>query len=213
MDQNLKSVIDKRVLKTIENLKKRSMNGYFVKGINELKSQVDHIILDGESVSVGGSMTLFETGMIEHLRSRQVTFLDRYEEGLTSEDIKKIYFEAFNCDTYLASTNAITEDGELYNVDGVGNRVAAMIYGPKKVLLIVGTNKIVKDIDEAIDRNRRIAAPANCVRLNRNTPCYTTGYCTDCQSSGKICHNHTVISSQMDKDRMHIIFIDDNYGY
>jgi len=213
MDNNLKQVIEKRVMRTIKNLEKRSMNGYFIKNIDELYRTINSIIPDESVVSVGGSMTLFESGVIEYLRARNVKFLDRYAENLTKENIEQIYRESFFADGYFASTNAITEEGEIYNVDGRGNRVAAMIYGPKKVILIVGTNKIVKDIDEAIERNRRVSAPANVVRLNMDTPCHETGYCTQCNSPSRICNIYTIIDRQFDKDRIHVIFMDGSYGY
>jgi len=213
MDNNLKQVIEKRVMRTIKNLEKRSMNGYFIKNIDELYRTINSIIPDESVVSVGGSMTLFESGVIEYLRARNVKFLDRYAENLTKENIEQIYRESFFADGYFASTNAITEEGEIYNVDGRGNRVAAMIYGPKKVILIVGTNKIVKNIDEAIERNRRVSAPANVVRLNMDTPCHETGYCTQCNSPSRICNIYTIIDRQFDKDRIHVIFMDGSYGY
>ncbi|MBI9012065.1 MAG: lactate utilization protein [Clostridiales bacterium] len=213
MDNNLKQVIEKRVYRTIKNLEKRSMNGYFIKNIDELYRTINNIIPDESIVSVGGSMTLFESGVIEYLRARNVKFLDRYADDLSKEDIEQIYRESFFADGYFASTNAITEEGEIYNVDGRGNRVAAMIYGPKKVILIVGTNKIVKNIDEAIERNKRISAPANVQRLNMDTPCHETGYCTNCNSPSKICNIYTVIDKQFDKDRIHVIFMDGSYGY
>lgn len=158
-------------------------------------------------------MTLFETGVIEHLRISRYKFLDRYEEGLTKEEINKIFRESFFADAYFASSNAVTEDGKLYNVDGNGNRVAAMLFGPSKVILVVGENKIVKNIDEAIKRNREISAPANAKRLNKSTPCAKVGYCMDCKSKDKICREYTVIESQNNKDRIHIIFLRDQIGY
>jgi len=213
MDKNVQIVIDKKVNKTIENLKKRNMNGYYLKTKEDLHKKISEIVPKGSLVSVGGSMTLFETDTIEFLRSYEVTFLDRYQEGLTPEDIKKIYRDSFSADAYFASTNAITETGEIYNVDGRGNRVAAMIYGPDKIILVVGTNKIVKDLNEAKERNRAIAAPANVQRLNMKTPCHETGYCTNCNSPQRICNIYTVIDKQFDADRMHVIFIDGQYGY
>jgi len=213
MDNNVKIVLDKRIKKTINNLEKRNMNGYLVRDVHELHSKITELIPDDSTVSVGGSMTLFETGVIDYLRGRNVKFYDRYEDGLSADDITEIYRKSFSVSGYFASTNAITELGEIYNVDGRGNRVAAMIYGPDKVILIVGTNKIVKDLDEAIERNRRIAAPANVQRLDRKTPCHETGYCTRCNSPEKICNAYTVIDGQMSKDSMHIIFIDGTYGY
>ena len=158
-------------------------------------------------------MSLAETGVMEHLRSGRYDFLDRAKEGLSTKDIDRIYRECFFADTYFSSSNAITEDGELYNVDGNGNRVAALLFGPKKVIIVAGVNKIVKNLDEAIKRNREIAAPANAKRLNKSTPCTKIGYCMDCKSPEKICREYTVIKSQKDKNRIHVIFLNDNIGY
>ena len=150
---------------------------------------------------------------MKHLRSGRYDFLDRAKEGLSSEDIDKIYRESFFADAYFSSSNAITEDGELYNVDGNGNRVAALLFGPKKVIIVAGVNKIVKNIDEAIKRNREVAAPANAKRLNKKTPCTKVGFCMDCKSPEKICREYTIIRSQKDNDRIHVIFINENIGY
>ena len=139
-------------------------------------------------------------------------FLDRYKEGLKPEEIKQIYREAFFCDAYFTSTNAITEDGELYNVDGNGNRVAAMLYGPDKVIVIAGVNKIVKNINEAISRVENLAAPANAKRLNRKTPCVITGKCMNCNSPERICREYTVIRKPA-PNRIFILLLNENYGY
>jgi acetylglutamate kinase len=213
MDSNLNSVNEQRIIKTIEALKSNNMNGYLVKTKEELISKIEELVPDKSTVSCGGSMSLFEYGVIDHLRSGRYKFLDRYEEGLTQEKITQIFKESFFADAYFASSNAVTEDGKLYNVDGNGNRVAAMLYGPEKVILLVGVNKIVKNIDEAIKRIREVAAPANAKRLNKHTPCAKVGYCMDCKSKEKICREFTVIASQSKKDRIHVIFINDNIGY
>lgn len=213
MDDNLKSVMDKRVEKTIKSLQRNNMNGYYCKSIDELHNLLSTLIEDETTVSVGGSMTLFETGVIEYLRNKNVTFLDRYKEGLQKDERKQLFREVFSADVFLASTNAITVKGEIYNVDGSGNRVAAMIYGPDKVILVVGYNKIVQDLEEAKKRNMFVAAPANVARLNMNTPCLQTGYCVNCNSEEKICNIYTVIDRQFDKNRMHVIFMNQEYGY
>lgn len=213
MDNNLKTVLQKKVERTIENLKINNINGHFVDNITELHTLLDKLISDNMTVSVGGSMTLFETNTLDYLHKRELNFLDRYKEGLSANDIKQIYRDSFSADVYLSSSNAITENGELYNVDGTGNRVASMIYGPDKVIVIAGTNKIVTTLNDAIKRNREISAPANAIRLDRNTPCKTTGTCTDCNSPEKICRAYTVIASQSDVNRMHVIFINENFGY
>ena len=166
MNENIKWVNEKKIEKTINNLKKNNINGYYVKDNDELINLIKDIAKEGEVVSVGGSMSLFESKVIELLRSGRYEFLDRYKKDLTQEDIKEIYRKSFFADTYFASANAITEDGEIFNVDGNGNRVAAILYGPDKVVLIVGVNKIVKNIEQAVARNRSISGPANAKRLN-----------------------------------------------
>lgn len=213
MDCNVKWVNEEKILRTITSLEKNNMNGYLVKSKEELIDKIISLTNKGEKVSCGGSMSLVETGVMDLLRSGRYEFLDRAKEGLSIEDIDRIYRECFFTDTYFSSSNAITEDGELYNVDGNGNRVAALLFGPKKVIIVAGVNKIVKNLDEAIKRNREIAAPANAKRLNKNTPCTKVGYCMDCNSKEKICREYTVISSQKDKDRIHVIFLNENIGY
>ena len=197
----------------IRTLQKNNINGYLVENREELISQIESIVEEKSVVSVGGSMTLFDLGIIDYLRGGRYEFLDRYKQGLSPADIEDIYRRSFFADAYFTSTNAITEEGELYNVDGTGKRVAAMLYGPKKVIVIVGTNKIVQNMDEAIKRVREIAAPLNTKRLNRKTPCVKVGHCMDCNSPERICNEYTVIKRQRDKNRMHVIFINENTGY
>lgn len=213
MDNNLKWVNECRINRTIEALKKNNMNGYLAKDKEEIVNIIETIIKKEDVVSCGGSMSLFEVGIIDYLREEQYNFLDRYEEGLSRDEIENIFRQSFFADSYITSTNAITEEGELYNVDGNGNRVAAMLYGPKKVIVVVGVNKIVKDIDEAIRRNREIAAPANAKRLNRKTPCAKVGYCMDCNSDDRICNEYTIIKRQGNKERIHVIFLNEELGY
>lgn len=213
MDSNLKWVNEQKILRTIESLKKNNMNGYLVNTKEELIEKIKELVKENSTVACGGSMSLFETGVIDHLRSGRYNFLDRYKDGLSKEEVTKIFKESFFADAYFASSNAVTEYGKLYNVDGNGNRVAAMLFGPEKVILVVGVNKIVKNIDEAVIRIRETSAPANAKRLNKLTPCTKVGYCMDCRSNDKICREFTVISSQGNKDRIHVIFINDEIGY
>lgn len=165
------------------------------------------------SVSVGGSMTLFECGVIDLLKEMDVRYEDRYEEGLTRAQQKEIYRHAFLCDYYLASSNAITMQGELYNVDGNSNRVAAISFGPEKVILIVGRNKIVKDIKEAEDRVKNIAAVANCLRLHKENPCTKVGSCINCQSETRICSTYVVHRKQTNKNRILVLLVNEDLGY
>ena len=127
--------------------------------------------------------------------------------------MKEIYRKSFFCDTYFASANAITEKGEIYNVDGNGNRVAAILYGPEKVILIVGVNKIVSDVEEAIKRNKEISGPANAKRLNTATPCAKVGKCMDCRSNDRICCEYTLIKRQRTSNRIHVIFVNESIGF
>ena len=213
MDKNLKWVNEQKIIRTIEALEKNNMNGYLVENEEELIDKIKEIVSEGSMVACGGSISLFETGVIDHLRSDRYKFLDRYKEGLTKEEIVKIYKEAFFADAYFSSSNAITEDGQLYNVDGNGNRVAAMLYGPDKVIIVAGYNKIVENLSEAIQRNRRISAPANAKRLNKKTPCAKIGNCMDCKSPEKICREYTLIRSQSNSNRIHVIFLNEELGY
>lgn len=213
MNENIKWVNEKKIEKTINNLKKNNINGYYVKDNDELINLIKDIAKEGEVVSVGGSMSLFESKVIELLRSGRYEFLDRYKKNLTQEDIKEIYRKSFFADTYFASANAITEDGKIFNVDGNGNRVAAILYGPDKVVLIVGVNKIVKNIEQAVARNRAISGPANAKRLNLSTPCIKTGQCMECNIEDRICCEYTVIKRQRNPKRMHVIFINDTLGF
>ncbi|WP_099189688.1 lactate utilization protein [Tepidibacter mesophilus] len=213
MDKNVKFVIKKKVERTIQNLEINNINGYFVQTEEDALNKIKELINEGDTVSVGGSMTLFEVEVINLLRNENYNFLDRYEENLTSEEIKDINRKSFFSNVFLTSSNAITENGELYNVDGRGSRVAPMIYGPDKVIVVVGVNKIVRDLDEAIMRNKELAAPANARRLNKETPCANIGHCVDCNSKNRICNKYVVIKREIDLGRTHVIIVNKELGY
>lgn len=168
------------------------------------------LLKDQVSVSVGGSMTLFEMGIIDFLENNsEIQYLDRYH----SEHPHEIYHAALSCDYFLTSTNAVTLSGELYNVDGNGNRVAAMIYGPEHVLVIAGANKIVRDLKAAEDRVKTIAALANCVRLNKDNPCTKIGACVDCQLPTRICSAAVTLQRSHVPGRIHVLLINEDLGY
>ena len=213
MDSNVLWLNENKILRTIESLRENNINGYLVSSKEDIIKKIDEIVSPNSTVSCGGSMSLYESGVMEHLKSGRYNFLDRYKEGLTKEEVKDIFRKTFFCDAYFVSTNAITENGEIYNVDGNGNRVAAMLFGPDKVIIISGVNKIVKTLDDAIKRNKEISAPTNAKRLNKATPCTKVGYCMDCSSKDRICNEYTVIKRQSDKDRIHVIFINEELGY
>jgi L-lactate utilization protein LutB len=197
----------------MENLEKNNMEAFYVQNEADTLELVKGFMKDGDTVSVGGSQTLFQTGIIDYLRCEKYNFLDRYAENLTPEDLKNIYRKSFFADIYFTSSNAVTESGELYNVDGNGNRVAAMLYGPDQVIVIVGINKIVKDLEAAVERNKQISGPANNVRLNKNTPCTKVGTCMDCKNPERICNEYTVIRRQGRKGRIKVVIVNKELGY
>lgn len=224
MDVNLKFVVEKRIFKTIENLKKNNMQAFYVESKTGVTQKICELLTEGDTVAAGGSVSLSECGVIDLLRSGEYRFLDRYEKGLTKEDIEKIYRDSFFSDAYICSSNAITENGELYNVDGNGNRVAAICYGPRSVIIVAGYNKIVKDIDEAVSRVRTIAAPANSTRLSLETYCSEKGECmsllssdagmaSGCASPARICCSYVVSAYQRKKDRIKVIIVGEELGY
>ncbi|MBP3916774.1 MULTISPECIES: lactate utilization protein [unclassified Clostridium] len=212
MDSNIKWVNEVKINRTLESLRKNNMESFLINTHEELINKIEELVDVGSKVSFGGSMTLFQTKVMEHLRNGRYELLDRYKEGLTQQEIKEIYRESFFCDAYFTSTNAITECGELYNVDGNGNRVAAMLYGPDKVIVIAGVNKIVKDINEAISRVENFAAPANAKRLDKKTPCTVTGKCMNCSSPERICREYTVIRKPV-PNRIFVLLLNEEYGY
>lgn len=213
MDENLSWVVEKRVERVIKSLEKNNMEAYYVKDENEALKKIKEFLKEGATVTVGGSKSLFEVGAIEFLKESKYNFLNRYKEGIKNEEREKIYRDAFFADTYLCSTNAITEAGELYNIDGNGNRVAAMIFGPKEVIIIAGINKIVKNMEEAQERLKNIAAPANAKRFKLDTPCAKVGYCMDCNSDSRICSSYTILKKQKEKGRIKVIIVNKNLGY
>lgn len=213
MEKNINWVLGKKAEKTLKNLEKNNMQGYFVQDNTELLEKIKDLINEGETIGVGGSMTLHRTGVLDLLKNGNYTYLDRNKKGLTKEEVDQVWKQGLIADTYITSSNALTEDGELYNVDGYGNRVAAMIFGPTQVIVVVGINKIVENLEDAIQRVERIAAPANTKRLDRKTPCATTGYCSDCESEERICNNYVLIRKQAVKNRIKVIIVNEDLGY
>ena len=213
MDNNVSWYIEKQIERTISNLEKHNMEGYFVNDEGELIDLLKKLIPEQSVVGVGDSMSLFETGVIDFIRNGNYKFLDKYREGISSEEKKEMYIKNFSADTFLSGTNALTEQGEIYNIDGNGSRVAPMIYGPKQVILVVGINKIARNIEEAEKRVRNYAAPIDAKRLNRNTPCTTLGYCVDCKSSNRICNDFVVIKGQFVKGRIKVVIVGKQLGY
>lgn len=205
--------MEKEIKKTIENLKKNQMNGYFAESQAVLEQLLKMLIPEGSTVGSGDSLTLEELGVFEWLRNGKYTFLDKQNKGLTREEKRKLYLNNFSADIFMSSANAITQQGEIINIDGNGSRVAPMLYGPSKVVFVIGTNKVAPDLKSGLERARQIAAPLDAKRLGKETPCVKTGSCVNCKSKQRICNSFSVISHQFDAERIHVIIMDGSWGY
>lgn len=181
--------------------------------IAEVKARVQALISDHQVVGIGGSTTLNAWGIVEDLRQRSITFLDRFLPDITPSQLHDLFHQSFNADVYLSSVNAMTETGELVCIDKNGNRTAALLYGPKKVILVVGKNKLVKNLDEAFHRLRTVASPANARRYALSTPCVATGICMDCEHPQRLCNMEIIIKGQADPARMTILLVDEEGGF
>ena len=197
----------------IKNLEKRRMKGYYCPTGKEAAKFAMSFVKPGMSVSNGGSMTLDEIGFLDMLRKRDdIHFLDR-AEGKTPEEQQEIMHRALLCDCYFLSTNAITMDGELVNIDGTGNRMAAFIYGPKEVIVVAGMNKVVSDIPSAYARIKDISTPQNCIRLGKKSPCAVNGRCGDCMGDESICSQLVVTRRTGPAGRIQVILVGEELGY
>lgn len=188
-----------------------SKNGFSVKTFNnigEAKEALLSEIKKEESVGIGGSMTIQDMGIYEELKEKGMEVYWHWRK-----DVENAAVKAINADNYITSTNALTMDGKLVNMDGNGNRVSSMIYGHKNVYIVVGKNKICKDYDEARDRIKNVAAPLNAKRLNLSTPCTHTGKCMDCDSPQRICKAEVIIHRNPGSTNIHIYLIDEEIGY
>ena len=196
----------------VANLKKRHFDAYFCETAKEAVDTALSLIPKGASVSWGGSASIAEIGLIDALyNSGEYNILDRSK--VSPDNRRAFQKEAMFCHTFLSSANAITEDGEIVNVDGNGNRVSAIIFGPESVIIIAGMNKVVKTVDDAISRARTVAAPINSQRFDIDTPCKTTGYCTNCKSRDSICA--TIVTNRLCKPagRIKVILVNKNLGF
>ena len=214
-----------RVRTTLENLRRNNMEAVYAETAADALALLKSYLTPGCTVGVGGSVTLDEIGAIDLLRSGDYDFLDRYAPGLTPVQMKNIFLRSLLSDVYVMSANAITENGELYNVDGRSNRVAALLFGPDSVVVIAGINKIVANIDDAVRRHKTVAAPANSARLRCNNPCVRTGKCvslmrqTDeelcagCSSEDRICANYVVSARQREAGRIKVILVGETLGF
>ncbi|MDR3588279.1 MAG: lactate utilization protein [Negativicutes bacterium] len=200
--------------KVIERLRSNNIQGYLASSREEACKLALALIPRGATVATGNSLTLRETGIFAALTGGSYNLINQFEPGIPPEENIRRRKQGLLADVYLTGTNALTMDGELVNIDGKGNRVAAMLFGPDRVIVVAGKNKLVRDQAEAWDKLRKQTAPALAKKLGRSTPCAASGICSDCASPERICRCYTVIGSQMpaDRDRIHVIIVAEDLG-
>ena len=222
MNEIMKRTIERKLERTAENLRRNNIGAYIAEDRRDAVRIVEGLLKENDTISCGGSVSLAESGVLDLMKSGKYNFLDRSKaEG--RDEVEDIYRRTFSADVFLTSANAVTENGELYNVDGNSNRVAAILYGPESVIFVVGYNKIVRTIDEAVKRVKTCAAPPNADRLDCGTPCTKTGECVSlkaggdmpagCRSEGRICCNYVVSAWQRKKERMKVVLVKEELGF
>lgn len=209
MNENITKRNNLLAQKVIKGLESRNMSGYYAATKEEALKIALELIPKGSSVTMGGAMSAHEIGLVEALKGPDYNFIDRDK----ATDKRAAMLAAYDADFFLSSANAMTEDGIMINVDGNANRVSAIAQGPKKVIFIVGMNKITKDVDSAMKRARNVAAPINAQRFGLSTPCTATGSCMDCKSPDTICCQILITRYSKHKDRIHVILVNDNLGF
>lgn len=208
MNENITKRNEKLAETVIKGLQSRNMSGYYAASKEEALKQALELIPTESTISMGGCMSAHEIGLINALENGNYHYLDRSKmeprEGLLA---------AYDSDIFLSSTNAITNDGILINIDGNSNRVSCIAQGPKKVIFIVGMNKVCADLDSAMKRARNVAAPINAQRFDIKTPCKETGKCFDCKSPDTICCQFLITRYSRHIGRIHVILVNDDLGF
>jgi L-lactate utilization protein LutB len=209
MNSNIVKRNDLLAQKVIKGLASRNMTGYYAHDKKEAVKIALGLIPEGSTVTMGGGMSVHETGLVEELKKSNYDFIDRD----AMEDKRAAMLAAYDADFFLSSVNAMTEDGVLVNIDGNANRVSAIAQGPKKVIFIVGMNKICSDTDGAMKRARNVAAPINAQRFGLDTPCAKTGSCMNCKSPDTICCQFLITRYSKHAGRIHVILVNDALGF
>ena len=208
MDVNMRNRNEVLAQTVIKGLESRNMSGYYAADKEAAVKQALELIPEGSSIAMGGCASAHEIGLIKVLEDGNYNYINRDKlsprEGLLA---------AYDADIFLSSANAITRDGVMVNIDGNSNRVSCIAQGPRKVVFIVGMNKVCSDLDAAMKRARNVAAPANAQRFEVKTPCKTTGKCFDCKSPDTICCQFLITRYSRHKDRIHVILVNDTLGF
>ena len=209
MDSNIVKRNELLAQTVIKGLQSRNLSGYYASTREEALSLALSLISEGSTATMGGGVSVQEIGLVDALKNGNYRFIDRNEY----EDKRAAMLQAYDADVFLASCNAITNDGVLVNIDGNANRVSALAFGPKKVILIVGMNKVCGDVDSAMKRARNVAAPTNAQRFGLSTPCAKTGACMNCKSPDTICCQFLITRFSRHAGRIHVILVNDNLGF
>ena len=209
MDQNIIKRNELLAQKVIKGLESRNMTGYYAASKEDALKTALSLIPEGSSVTMGGAMSAHEIGLVRALKDGNYNFIDRDK----AEDKRAAMLAAYDADVFLSSVNAMTDDGVLVNIDGNSNRVSAICQGPRKVLFIVGMNKVCGDLDGAMKRARNVAAPTNAQRFGLSTPCAKTGKCMDCKSPDTICCQFLITRFSRHAGRIHVILVNDFLGF
>ena len=209
MDENITKRNALLAQKVIKGLHSRNMTGYYAASRDEARALALSLIPEGGSVTMGGGMSVHEIGLVDALKAGNCRFIDRD----AYEDKRAAMLLAYDADVFLSSANAMTEDGVLVNIDGNANRVSAIAQGPRRVIFIVGMNKICADVDSAMKRARNVAAPINAQRFGLSTPCAKTGSCMNCKSPDTICCQFLITRFSRHEGRIHVILVNDSLGF
>ena len=209
MDQNIFKRNELLAQKVIKGLKSRQMTGYYAADKAEALKLALSLIPEECSITMGGAMSAHEIGLPQALAEGNYNFIDRDK----IEDKRAAMLAAYDADWFLASANAMTEDGILVNIDGNANRVSTLAQGPRKVIVIAGMNKVCDDVDGAMKRARNVAAPINAQRFGLDTPCAKTGSCMNCKSPDTICCQFLITRFSRHQGRIHVILVNDNLGF
>jgi len=201
-----------RLNATAKALEGNGFKAYVVPDRVVAKELVLNLIPEGSVVGIGGSVTIREIGVIEELERRGFKVVHHWVK-VSPEESLELRRKALTSDVYLCSSNAVTLDGKLVNIDALGNRVAAMVFGPKRVIVVVGRNKLVRDVEEGVSRAKNVAAVANALRLNYKTPCTTLGYCVDCKSPERSCNITTIIERKPTATDVHVVLVNEDLGF
>ncbi len=209
MDENIIKRNELLAQKVIKGLESRNMTGYYAAGKEDALKKALELIPEGSSVTMGGAMSAHEIGLVEAVKNGNYNFIDRDKY----EDKRAAMLDGYDADVFLSSANAMTDDGVLINIDGNSNRVSMIAQGPKKVIFIVGMNKVCSDVDAAMKRARNVAAPTNAQRFGLTTPCSKLGSCMNCKSPDTICCQILITRYSRHEGRIHVILVNDNLGF